>query len=72
MSTAEIVSVVLGIGLPVVAGIYWAAKQEGRINSNVEAIKDMRQANAEAIADIREDINYIRNRVDAAINGRYR
>ena len=49
---------VLSIGVPAVGVIVWAVRIEGRVNAHDEQIRG-----------VREDVHYIRNRIDRAING---
>jgi hypothetical protein len=48
------------IALPVVGGIVWLVRLEGRINNN-ETITSA----------LRADVTYIRNRIDQALNGHH-
>lgn len=44
--------------LPIVAGVVWAVRLEGRINANENRVSDMRA-----------DLTYIRQRIDAFLGG---
>ena len=44
----------------IVAGIVWAVRLEGRVNSADQRFKDLK-----------EDIDYIRSRIDRALNGNH-
>ena len=53
--------VAVAIGLPVIGGLIWLIRLEGRVNLHERLIND-------AI----EDVRYIRERIDAALNGRHK
>jgi len=44
----------------IIAGIVWAVRLEGRVNSADQRFKDLK-----------EDIDYIRERIDRALNGNH-
>lgn len=46
------------IGLPILAGIVWLIRLEGRVNTQDALHKQLK-----------EDVTYIRSRIDKAING---
>jgi hypothetical protein len=56
--------VLTGIGI-VVAAVAWAVRQEGRINLHAA----LHEEHAKRHAEIKEDVNYIRERIDRALNG---
>lgn len=45
--------------LPALGGLVWLLRLEGRINTHQSQI-----------TDVREDVKYIRERIDSALNGR--
>jgi hypothetical protein len=49
----------LAVGLPTVGGLIWLIRIEGRVNMNERLINDLAA-----------DVTYIRDRIDAALNGR--
>lgn len=49
----------LAVGLPVIGGLVWLIRLEGRINLNERLTNDLA-----------DDVRYIRDRIDAALNGR--
>lgn len=49
----------LAIGLPAAAGLIWLIRLEGRVNTQ-----------AARHADLKDDVRYIRDRIDRALNGR--
>ena len=48
----------IAIGLPAIGGLVWLIRLEGRINLNENATKV-----------VAEDVKYIRERIDRALNG---
>ena len=46
------------IGVPVILGFAWLMRQEGRINT-LEKLHN----------DLKDDVRYIRERIDSALNG---
>jgi hypothetical protein len=61
-------SVVMSVVFGVVAALAWLFRLEGRINGH-----ELRfSAQEKAIEEIREDLRYVRDRIDRAINGRFR
>lgn len=50
----------LAVGLPVIGGLVWLIRLEGRLNLNERVTNDLV-----------DDVRYIRNRIDAALNGRH-
>lgn len=48
-----------GAGVTIIGALVWLIRLEGKVNMN-----------SKSVTDIKEDIHYIRTRVDAAINGR--
>lgn len=48
-----------------VALVAWAVRQEGRINLHAA----LHEEHAKRHAEIKEDVNYIRERIDRALNG---
>lgn len=55
---AQIVSVVAGVGIPLLLGGVWLIRLEGRVN--------VQQA---LHSKLGEDVQYIRERIDKALNG---
>lgn len=58
------VQLVMGIGVPAVGLIVWLVRLEGRINGHDIQHKQA----AERHDEMRQDISYIRNRIDAALH----
>ena len=54
---------VLSAVVTFVALVAWAVRQEGRINSHDKELLD----HAKKHDELREDISYIRNRIDSAV-----
>jgi sensor domain CHASE-containing protein len=54
----EPVAIAISMGIPALGGVVWLVRLEGRINVN-EALQKQLQA----------DVTYIRERIDAALNG---
>ncbi len=53
------------IGLALTA-LVWAVRQEGRVNAHDRELN----AHAKRHDELRDDISYIRERIDSALNGR--
>ena len=53
-------NVALAVGLPLVGGLVWLIRLEGRVKTQ-EAL----------LAKFVEDVQYIRERIDAALNGHH-
>jgi len=53
------VNVALSVGLPAIGALVWLIRLEGRVNTN-EAIQH----------EIRDDVRYLRERIDRALNGK--
>ena len=49
----------LAVALPAVAVIIWLVRLEGRVNTGEQRV-----------TDLKADVKYIRDRIDAALNGR--
>ncbi len=58
------------LGLAVLAGIVWAIRLESRVDKNQTASELAHGSLKDDLKDIREDVVYIRQRVDSALNGR--
>lgn len=52
--------VVVAVAVPVVGAVVWLVRLEGRINTG-ESVT----------AALRDDVSYIRSRIDQALNGRH-
>ena len=50
----------LAVGLPVIGGLVWLIRLEGRLNLNERVTNDLA-----------DDVKYIRSRIDAALNGHH-
>jgi hypothetical protein len=50
----------IAIVLPVIGGGIWLLRLEGRVNVNEALLKELK-----------EDVSYIRSRIDRALNGRH-
>ena len=48
----------IAVALPAIAGLVWLIRLEGRVNTQ-QALH----------SDLKEDVQYIRERIDAALNG---
>lgn len=55
----------LAVGGSVVAICAWLFRLEGRVNTHEEVHRQFRENQA----DMKEDITYIRDRIDKALNG---
>lgn len=55
---AETLTLMFTIGVPCIFGVVWLVRLEGRINTAEQLHKTLR-----------EDVSYIRERIDAALNG---
>ncbi len=58
---------VLSAAVLVVGIIVWAVRLEGRINAADRALGDVKAQHAQAVQQFREDLAYIRQRIDAAL-----
>lgn len=58
---------VLWLAGAIVAGIVWAVRQEGRLNGHDQELSD----HAKRHDEMREDLSYIRQRIDSALNGKH-
>lgn len=65
MDTSSTVMAVVPLG---VASLVWLIRLEGRVNGHELIQKTLRDEQA----DMRADIQYIRERIDRALNGRNR
>jgi hypothetical protein len=54
--SVELVGVIVAVATPIVGVIYWVSKLEGRV-----------QAQEQRHDEMREDIQYIRDRIDSAL-----
>jgi hypothetical protein len=52
--------VLLSVGIPVLGGVVWLVRQEGRINTHEEKHKQ----HEERAREIKEDLSYIRTKLD--------
>ena len=52
--------IVLSVGIPVIGGVVWLVRQEGRINAHDERHKQ----HEEKAKEIKEDLSYIRSKLD--------
>lgn len=51
----------------IVTIIVWAARLEGRVDAAEQKIVDVKQEHAVAVQQFREDLQYIRTRIDEAL-----
>jgi hypothetical protein len=56
--------------LAATGGIVWLVRLEGRVNSHDREIKDVKVDNETDIQMIRKDLDYIRGRIDRALEER--
>jgi hypothetical protein len=56
----------LTIGTFVVGIVVWAVRLEGRLNSQEQQLDDVRLQQSQNIQQFREDLAYIRSRIDQA------
>lgn len=54
--TPELIALVVGVGLPLVLGLVWLVRLEGRVNTHDDAL-----------TTLRDDVHYIRARIDTAL-----
>lgn len=59
--------VVVAIATPILGLVIWAVRQEGRINAH----DLLHGAHDRKHEEIREDLTYIRQRIDSALNGKH-
>lgn len=52
--------------------VVWAVRQEGRLNGHDRELRMIREDAEQRDRDLRDDLQYIRQRIDAAIDGRVR
>lgn len=60
-------SVIVTVGIALVGVIIWSVRQEGRLNAHDERHDVHEQRHVE----LRDDVRYIRQRIDSAINGKH-
>jgi hypothetical protein len=60
---------VMLVGLPVIAGLVWLIRLEGRLNAQGERLEDRLKTQDDGLDRLERDIAYIRNRIDVALNG---
>lgn len=60
-------AVVMTIGGAVISGLVWLVRLEGRVNGHDREHKQ----HADRHEEMREDLAYIRERIDKALNGRH-
>lgn len=53
-----------------VACVVWLVRLEGRVNSHDREIKDVKEGHETDIQQIRKDVEYIRGRIDSALEKR--
>lgn len=51
-----------------IAGIVWAVRLEGRVNTQDREIAAVQRQHREAVGQFREDLTYIRRRLDEALD----
>lgn len=63
------------IGSLTLAGVVWAVRLEGRVNTNDRAIAavdtrvvEVRQQQKDSVDQVRQDLTYIRSRIDQALD----
>jgi hypothetical protein len=67
-SGAGLTSVIISVGMACLGAIIWLIRLEGRVNTN-EALHTVLKEQHGQLAD---DVRYIRERIDDALNGRHR
>jgi len=55
----DVVALAVAVGVPAVGGVIWLVRLEGRVNVNEALHKELK-----------DDVSYIRERIDTALNGR--
>ena len=70
--------IIMGLVGTWVSGVIYAIRQEGRINlhdkrhdDHEKRFEELRGDTENLRSEMREDLDYIRNRIDAALNGRH-
>lgn len=56
-----------GVGAAVVGAVVWLVRLEGRVNSHDRELADHKKHTSEDISQLREDVKYIRDRIDRAL-----
>lgn len=64
-SVAEIIA----IAALVLSGLVWAVRLEGRVDAQTEQIATLKEQQRAAILQVREDLTYIRQRLDLVLTG---
>ena len=57
---------VVSAAAAIVAAIVWAVRVEGKVYAHAQQM----QAHEKRVDEMREDLSYIRQRIDRALNGR--
>lgn len=58
---------VITVGLALVAGLVWAVRMEGFVRAHEKEIAQLRMDMRGEIAELKEDVKYIRERIDRAM-----
>lgn len=56
-----------GVGVVFVGSVVWLVRLEGRVNGHDREIADHKKNTAEDISQLRDDVKYIRDRIDRAL-----
>lgn len=60
-------SVALSMALSFVGAVVWLIRLEGRVNTGEALHNNLKESHDE----LKDDVRYIRNRIDSALNGRH-
>lgn len=59
----------MAIGVSIVTVLAWFFRLEGRVNTHAQQILDLKDLHAANTKQLRDDVNYIRQRIDQFIVG---
>lgn len=59
---------IVALALPFIGALIWLIRLEGRVKSHDRELADMKDTHEKAVAQIREDLRYIKNRIDTALD----
>lgn len=51
-----------------ITGLVWLVRLEGRVNGHDRELKDTKDTHSEEITTLRADVQYIRQRIDSALD----
>lgn len=57
----------IAIAVLALTGVVWAVRLEGRVNTQDRELSTLQQQHREAIQQFRDDLSYIRRRLDEAL-----